>query len=75
MAEEEGNIPQEENVQESKPKKDCYVVTEHIKPLLDCCEEYEQGKIDDATFFARTLTKTGEFMESVKKSREAKPSE
>lgn len=75
MSEEEGQVPEEKPVEEKPQKPNCYVVPEHIKPLLECCEEYEKGKIDEATFFARTLTKTGEFMEAVKKMREVKSSE
>jgi hypothetical protein len=70
MSEEE--IPPEETPVEEKPKKpDCYVVPEHIKPLLDCCQDFDEGKIDASEFFARTLVKTGEFMQAVKKRQEA----
>jgi hypothetical protein len=51
-------------------KSDCQVIPEHIKPILDCCRDYDEGKIDSAEYFAKTLQKTGEFMQIVKKMRE-----
>lgn len=58
-----------------KPKPNCIVVPEHIKPLLECCRDFEEGKIDDSEFFARTLVRTGEYMQNVKKNRSQPKSE
>lgn len=48
------------------PKKDCIVIPENMKPLFDCCKDFEEGKIDSEDFFAKALIRTGEFMRAVK---------
>lgn len=64
----------EEPKVEVKPKPECIVIPEHIKPLIDCCRDFEEGRIDDSEFFARTLVKTGEYMQTVKKMKnQSKP--
>ena len=70
MSEEE--TAPEPKVEEKKPE--CYVVPDHLKPLIDCCEKYEKGEIGDGDFFANALIRTGEFMKGVRERRE-KPSE
>jgi len=67
---EETQVPVEE-----KREKNCVVISEHMKPLFDCCKDFEEGKIDPSDFFARTLISTGKFMEEVKKTREMEKSE
>lgn len=47
-------------------KSDCYHVPESVKPLVECCKDFEAGRIDESTFFADALVKTGEFMKFVK---------
>jgi len=44
-----------------------------MKPLVDCCRDFDEGRIDASEFFARTLVKTGEFMQTVKKRQETPP--
>ena len=41
-----------------------------MKPLIDCCKEYAEGKIDATNFFVRSLIRTGEFVQSVEKKKE-----
>jgi hypothetical protein len=65
MSEESGSEP---IVKEKKPN--CEVIPEHMKPLVDCCRDFDEGRIDASEFFARTLVKTGEFMQTVKKRQE-----
>ena len=69
---EEGEKPTEP-VAEKKPE--CYVVPEHLKPLIECCEKYDKGEIGDGDFFANALIRTGEFMKNVRERRESKASE
>jgi len=64
----------EETPVKEKPTVDCEVIPAHIKPLLDCCRDYDQGKIGPDDFFAKALTRTGEFMLEVSKRRQP-PSE
>lgn len=72
----EEEIPPEETPVEEKPKKpDCYVVPEYIKPLLDCCKDFDDGKIDASDFFAKTLVNTGKFMEEVAKRKATQTTE
>jgi len=59
--------PVEEKPIEKKP--DCYVVPEHAKPLVECCKDYDEGRIDESTFFAEALVRTGEFMKAVKSKK------
>jgi len=66
---EDGSEPVVAEGSERKPvekKVDCYVVPETAKPLVECCKDYEEGRIDESTFFAEALVRTGEFMKSVK---------
>lgn len=56
--------PVEEKPVEKKPE--CYVVSERAKPLVECCKDFEEGRIDESTFFAEALVRTGEFMKAVK---------
>jgi hypothetical protein len=50
-------------------KSDCYVVPDNVKPLVECCKDYAEGRIDDGTFFAEALVRTGEFMKAVRQSK------
>ena len=65
----------EENQSEEAPveekKSDCVVIPEHMKPLFECCKDFEEGRIDSSEFLARTLIRSGEFMQNVKKKRES----
>lgn len=82
MSEEEESTQEEfqeetvpEETAEETPQPECITIPEHMKPLFECCKEYDEGKIGESDFFARSLIKTGEFMQNVKKRREAEPSE
>jgi len=76
MSEEASNESSSEPVAEETPKKnDCLIVSEPVKPLLECCEKYERGEIGDSDFFATTLIHTGELMKRVKQERESRSSE
>ena len=58
------------------PEKACLVVPENIKPLVECCKDFEEGKMDSSDFFAKALIHTGEFMQKVKgKAKENEESE
>ena len=66
---ENGSEPIASEVPEQKPvekKSECYIVPERAKPLVECCKDFEEGRIDESTFFAEALVRTGEFMKSVK---------
>ena len=65
----------EETTEEESPKPECITIPEHMKPLFECCKEYDEGKIDSSEFFARALIRTGEFIQNVKKKREGAESE
>ena len=65
----------EETTTEEPSEPECIVIPEHMKPLFECCKEYDEGKIAEGDFFARTLVRMGEFMENVKKKREGGESE
>lgn len=57
----------ETNTEEiAETKEDCIIIPRHMKPLIDCCKDFDEGKIDSSDFFAQALIKTGEFMKSVK---------
>lgn len=63
----------EENEREpiiKEKKTPCEVIPEYMKPLVDCCKDFDEGKIDASEFLARTLVKTGELMQTVKKRQE-----
>lgn len=54
---------------EAKPiqtKNECIVIPDHMKPLFECCKDFDEGRIDSNDFFARALIRTGEFMQAVK---------
>lgn len=55
--------------EEEKPGEKCVTIPEHMKPLFECCKEYDEGKIDSSEFFARALVRTGEFMQKVKEKK------
>ena len=76
MSEEESTQEEvrEETVEET-PQPECITIPEHMKPLFECCKEYDEGKIDSPDFFARALIRTGEFMQAVKKKKEGETSE
>jgi len=57
----------EETSEEPEKKENCIVIPESMKPLFECCKEFDEGKINDSTFFAKALVRTGEFMQNVKK--------
>jgi hypothetical protein len=67
VTEEESEQVQPEETQHEESK--CYVVPEKVKPLVECCKKFEEGEIDEGTFFAEALVKTGEFMKAVKQSK------
>ena len=67
--------PTESSSEETPKKNDCLIVSEPVKPLLECCEKYERGEISDSDFFATALIRTGELMKHVKQQREAKSGE
>ena len=73
MSEEE--TVQEEATTEESSQPECIVIPEHMKPLFECCKEYDEGKISEGDFFARSLIRTGEFMQAVKKKKEGEESE
>jgi len=64
-----------ENKQESIKQSKCIVIPENIKPLIECCRDYEQGKISSTDFFSKTLIRTGEFMQRVELSKKTPKSE
>ena len=59
-------MSEEKNTEE----KECIVIPDHMKPLFECCKEFDEGKLDSGDFFAKALIRTGEFMQSVRKRRE-----
>ena len=66
------NLSEETDVEETiveVPKRDCIVIPEHMKPLFECCKDFDEGKIDSNDFFAKALIRTGEFMQAVKKTK------
>jgi hypothetical protein len=65
---------EEESAEETK-QEECVIIPEHMKPLFECCKDFDEGKIGESDFFARSLIQTGEFMQNVKKRREIEPSE
>lgn len=66
----ESSEPHEEPVPEKIEKKpDCYMVPDSVKPLVECCKDFEAGRIDESTFFADALVKTGEFMKTVRSKK------
>lgn len=64
-----------EEVVEEAPKNECIVLPEHTKPIVECCKEYDEGKIDSGDFFSKALISIGNFMQSVSKKKEAEQSE
>jgi len=82
MSETEENT-EEEEVEEAEaieekiiPEKACLVVPEGVKPLVECCRDFENGKLESDDFFAKALIHTGEFMQKVKgKAKENEESE
>lgn len=54
-------------------KNNCIIIPEHMKALVECCQEYDQGKIESGDFFAKALMRTGEFMQEVQKRRSEQP--
>lgn len=73
--EEETVSEEEPTTTEETPQNECIVIPEHMKPLFECCKEYDEGKIGEGDFFARSLIRTGEFMQAVKKRKEGETSE
>ena len=65
----------EEVTTEESSQPECITIPDHMKPLFECCKEYDEGKIGSSDFFARALIRTGEFMQSVKKKRESETGE
>jgi len=72
MSEETSN---ESSSEETPKKNDCLIVSEPVKPLLECCEKYKRGEIDDSDFLATVLVRAGELMKDVKQQRETRSSE
>jgi hypothetical protein len=69
MSSDENSEPQEQeshSAEKTEKKPECYVVPDSVKPLVECCKDFEAGRIDESTFFADALVKTGEFMKFVK---------
>lgn len=64
-----------ESINEETPQNECIVIPKYMQPLFECCREYDEGKIDSSEFFARSLIRTGEFMQNVKKRKESEVSE
>ncbi len=67
--------PQEETETEpptpgSEDQK-CPIIPDHLKPLVECCEQYDKGEIGGDEFFAKSLINTGKFMQSVRDRRKA----
>ena len=60
---------------EETSQPECITIPDHMKPLFECCKEYDEGKIGEGDFFARSLIRTGEFMQAVKKRKEGEKSE
>ena len=87
MSETEENTEKEEEDEETEleaeaieekiiPEKACLVIPENIKPLVECCKDFEEGKMDSNDFFAKALIHAGEFMQKVKdKAKENEESE
>ncbi len=67
----EETASEEPTTTEEASQPECVTIPEHMKPLVECCREYDEGKIDSGDFFARALIRTGEFMQNVKKKRES----
>ncbi|GAI30111.1 unnamed protein product [marine sediment metagenome] len=65
--------PTEEAEKPSEPN--CIVIPDDMKPWYECCQEFKSGKIDDATFFAESLVRTGEFMKKVREKKTGESSE
>ncbi len=73
----------EKQVVEEKPTEEaekpsetnCIVIPDDMKPWYECCQEFKAGKIDDATFFAESLVRTGEFMKKVREKKLGEKSE
>ena len=74
MSEEE-TTAEEPTTTEEKAEPECITIPEHMKPLFECCKDYDEGKIGASDFFARALIRTGEFMQSVKKKHEGEEGE
>ncbi len=70
-APEEETASEEPTTTEEASQPECVTIPEHMKPLVECCREYDEGKIDSGDFFARALIITGEFMQNVKKKQES----
>jgi len=68
---EEKKQPILENIEEVVAEPECLTVSDHMKSLVECCGEFEEGKVDEGTVALKTL----EFMQSVKKTRESESSE
>lgn len=85
MSEKEENVEEETVKTESEtetteeketPEKTCLNIPDHLKPLFECCRDFEEGKIESSDFFAKALIHTGEFMQKVKnKPEESEESE
>jgi hypothetical protein len=69
----------EESVSESseEPKKpdECIIIPEYMKPIVNCCRDYDAGKIDGTSFFSSVLVSTGKFMQDVEKRRSGEQGE
>jgi len=65
-AEAKKEVVEEEKVKEPV-KEPCLTLPDHMKPLVDCCKEFEEGKVDEGDVALRTL----EFMQAVRKRRES----
>ena len=64
-------MSEEETTQEeTTEEKECIVIPQHMKPLFECCKDFDEGKIDSGDFFSKALIRTGEFMQNVRKRRE-----
>ncbi len=78
MSEDQETV-EEEAVEEApvaeipEQKNNCEIIPENMKPLLDCCKEFKEGKLSEGAFFAKAVTATGEFMQSVQKESAEQP--
>lgn len=74
-SEEIAEEPVTEPSEEPKKPNECIIIPEHMKPIVDCCRDYDKGKIDGTSFFSSVLVSTGKFMQDVEKRRTGEQSE
>ncbi len=69
-------VEEKQSEEAEKPSEtNCIVIPDDMKPWYECCQEFKSGKIDDATFFAESLVRTGEFMKKVREKKAGESSE